>query len=133
MNKRSDESMGLKGRLILITGFAMTIIFAGTKALITTLAGQLPSVQSIALVILSAIHFYLLDIKKYHNVRFSYGFLLSAPAGLALVFFPYNTLDLEHLMLLAFNIALLHVGVLIMFSKHVTEYLRGPSTVGTEE
>jgi len=122
--------MGLKGRLILISGFAMTIIFAGSKALISTMAGELPSLQSMALVILSGIHFFLLDIKKYHNVRFSYGFLLSAPAGLALVFFPYNTLDLEHLMLLAFNIALLHVGILIMFSKHVTEYLRGNSNAG---
>jgi len=122
--------MGLKGRLILITGFAMTIIFAGTKALISSLAGELPSVQSIALVILSGIHFFLLDVRKYHNVRFSYGFLLSAPAGLALIFFPYNTLDLEHLMLLAFNIGLLHVGIMIMFSKHVTEYLKGSN--GTE-
>ena len=125
--------MGLKGRLILISGFAMTIIFAGTKALISTMAGELPSLQSMALVILSGIHFFLLDIKKYHNVRFSYGFLLSAPAGLALVFFPYNTLDLEHLMLLAFNIALFHVGILIMFSKHVTEYLRGTSNVEMEQ
>ena len=123
--------MGLKGRLILITGFAMTIIFAGTKALISTLAGQLPSVQSIALVVLSGVHFFLLDVKKYHNARFSYGFLLSAPAGLALIFFPYNSLDIEHLLLLAFNISLLHVGLMIMFSKHVTEYLRGPSTTGS--
>jgi hypothetical protein len=123
--------MGLKGRLILITGFAMTIIFAGTKALIFTLAGQLPSAQSIALVVLSGVHFFLLDVKKYHNARFSYGFLLSAPAGLALIFFPYNSLDIEHLLLLAFNISLFHVGLMIMFSKHVTEYLRGPSTTGS--
>lgn len=117
--------MGLKGRLILITGFAMTIIFAGSKALISTMHGELPSVQSIALVILSGVHFYLLDVRKYHNARFSYGFLLAAPAALALMFFPYNALEnLEHALMLAFNVALLHVGVLIMFSKHVTAYLK---------
>jgi hypothetical protein len=117
--------MGLKGRLILITGFAMTIIFAGSKALISTMHGQLPSAQSIALVILSGVHFFLLDVKKYHNARFSYGFLLSAPAALALLFFPYNSLEqLEHTLMLLFNVALLHVGILIMFSKHVTFYLK---------
>jgi|GEM_PF-520459 len=117
--------MVLKGRLILITGFAMTLIFAGSKALISTMVGELPSFQSIALIVLSGIHFYLLDVKKYHNARFSYGFLLSAPAALALIFFPYNALHhLEHALMLAFNVALLHVGILIMFSKHVTTYLR---------
>ncbi|MFM6956189.1 MAG: hypothetical protein ACKOX1_06520 [Ignavibacteria bacterium] len=117
--------MGLKGRLILITGFAMTLIFAGSKALMSTMVGELPSLQSIALVILSVIHFYLLDVKKYHNARFSYGFLLSAPAALALLFFPYNALEqVEHALMLAFNVALLHVGILIMFSKHVTSYLK---------
>jgi nitrate reductase gamma subunit len=116
--------MRLKGRLILITGFVMTLIFAGSKALISTIYGELPSVQSIALVILSGVHFYLLDVKKYHNARFSYGFLLSAPAALALLFFPYNALEqVEHALMLAFNVALLHVGILIMFSKHVTMYL----------
>ena len=113
--------MGLKGRLILITGFVMTLIFAGSKALISTMYGELPSLQSIALVILSGVHFFLLDVKKYHNARFSYGFLLSAPAALALLFFPYNAVEqLEHALMLAFNVALLHVGILIMFSKHVT-------------
>ena len=117
--------MGLKGRLILITGFVMTLIFAGSKALISTMYGELPSVQSFALVILSGVHFFLLDVKKYHNARFSYGFLLSAPAALALLFFPYNALEqLEHALMLAFNVALLHVGILIMFSKHVTSYLK---------
>ena len=117
--------MGLKGRLILITGFVMTLIFAGSKALISTMYGELPSVQSFALVILSGVHFYLLDVKKYHNTRFSYGFLLSAPAALALLFFPYNAVEqLEHALMLAFNVALLHVGILIMFSKHVTAYLK---------
>jgi len=117
--------MGLKGRLILITGFVMTLIFAGSKALISTMYGELPSLQSIALVILSGVHFFLLDIKKYHNARFSYGFLLSAPAALALLFFPYNAVEqLEHALMLAFNVALLHVGILIMFSKHVTAYLK---------
>lgn len=117
--------MGLKGRLILITGFVMTLIFAGSKALISTIYGELPSLQSIALVILSGVHFFLLDVKKYHNARFSYGFLLSAPAALALLFFPYNALEqLEHTLMLAFNVALLHVGILIMFSKHVTAYLK---------
>jgi hypothetical protein len=117
--------MGLKGRLILITGFVMTLIFAGSKALISTIYGELPSLQSIALVILSGVHFFLLDVKKYHNARFSYGFLLSAPAALALLFFPYNALEqLEHALMLAFNVALLHVGILIMFSKHVTAYLK---------
>jgi len=43
-----QDSMGLKGRLILISGFAMTIIFAGSKALISTMAGELPSLQSMA-------------------------------------------------------------------------------------
>ncbi len=115
--------MGLKGRLILITGFVMTLIFAGSKALISTMYGELPSLQSIALVILSGVHFFLLDVKKYHNARFSYGFLLSAPAALALLFFPYNAVEqLEHALMLAFNVALLHVGILIMFSKHVTAY-----------
>ena len=117
--------MGLKGRLILITGFVLTLIFAGSKALISTMYGELPSLQSIALVILSGVHFFLLDVKKYHNARFSYGFLLSAPAALALLFFPYNALEqLEHALMLAFNVALLHVGILIMFSKHVTSYLK---------
>lgn len=117
--------MGLKGRLILITGFVMTLIFAGSKALISTMYGELPSLQSIALVILSGVHFFLLDVKKYHNARFSYGFLLSAPAALALLFFPYNALEqVEHALMLAFNVALLHVGILIMFSKHVTAYLK---------
>jgi hypothetical protein len=117
--------MGLKGRLILITGFVMTLIFAGSKALISTMYSELPSLQSIALVILSGVHFFLLDVKKYHNARFSYGFLLSAPAALALLFFPYNALEqLEHALMLAFNVALLHVGILIMFSKHVTAYLK---------
>ena len=117
--------MGLKGRLILITGFVMTLIFAVSKALISTMYGELPSVQSFALVILSGVHFYLLDVKKYHNARFSYGFLLSAPAALALLFFPYNAVEqLEHALMLAFNVALLHVGILIMFSKHVTAYLK---------
>jgi hypothetical protein len=117
--------MVLKGRLILITGFVMTLIFAGSKALISTMYGELPSLQSIALVILSGVHFFLLDVKKYHNARFSYGFLLSAPAALALLFFPYNALEqLEHALMLAFNVALLHVGILIMFSKHVTAYLK---------
>jgi hypothetical protein len=117
--------MGLKGRLILITGFVMTLIFAGSKVLISTMYGELPSVQSFALVILSGVHFFLLDVKKYHNARFSYGFLLSAPAALALLFFPYNALEqLEHALMLAFNVALLHVGILIMFSKHVTAYLK---------
>lgn len=117
--------MGLKGRLILITGFVMTLIFAGSKALISTMYGELPSLQSIALVILSGVHFFLLDVKKYHNARFSYGFLLSAPAALALLFFPYNAVEqLEHALMLAFNVALLHVGILIMFSKHVTAYLK---------
>ena len=117
--------MGLKGRLILITGFVMTLIFAGSKALISTMYGELPSVQSFALVILSGVHFYLLDVKKYHNARFSYGFLLSAPAALALLFFPYNAVEqLEHALMLAFNVALLHVGILIMFSKYVTAYLK---------
>ena len=117
--------MGLKGRLILITGFVMTLIFAGSKALISTMYGELPSVQSFALVILSGVHFYLLDVKKYHNARFSYGFLLSAPAALALLFFPYNAVEqLEHALMLAFNVALLHVGILIMLSKHVTAYLK---------
>ena len=117
--------MGLKGRLILITGFVMTLIFAGSKALISTMYGELPSLQSIALVILSGVHFFLLDVKKYHNARFSYGFLLSAPAALALLFFPYNAVEqLEHALMLAFNVALLHVGILIMFSKHVTSYLK---------
>lgn len=117
--------MGLKGRLILITGFVMTLIFAGSKALISTMYGELPSLQSIALVILSGVHFFLLDVKKYHNARFSYGFLLSAPAALALLFFPYSALEqLEHALMLAFNVALLHVGILIMFSKHVTAYLK---------
>lgn len=117
--------MGLKGRLILITGLVMTLIFAGSKALISTMYGELPSVQSFTLVILSAVHFFLLDVKKYHNARFSYGFLLSAPAALALLFFPYNALEqLEHALMLAFNVALLHVGILIMFSKHVTAYLK---------
>lgn len=117
--------MGLKGRLILITGFVMTLIFAGSKALISTMYGELPSLQSIALVILSGVHFFLLDVKKYHNARFSYGFLLSAPAALALLFFPYNALEqLEHALMLTFNVALLHVGILIMFSKHVTAYLK---------
>lgn len=117
--------MGLKGRLILITGFVMTLIFAGSKALISTMYGELPSLQSIALVILSGVHFFLLDVKKYHNARFSYGFLLSAPAALALLFFPYKALEqLEHALMLAFNVALLHVGILIMFSKHVTAYLK---------
>jgi hypothetical protein len=27
-------------------------------------------------------------------------------------------------LMLAFNVALLHVGILIMFSKHVTSYLK---------
>ena len=117
--------MGLIGRLILITGFVMTLIFAGSKALISTMYGELPSLQSIALVILSGVHFFLLDVKKYHNARFSYGFLLSAPAALALLFFPYNAVEqLEHALMLAFNVALLHVGILIMFSKHVTAYLK---------
>ncbi len=117
--------MGLKGRLILITGFVMTLIFAGSKALISTMYGELPSLQSIALVILSGVHFFLLDVKKYDNARFSYGFLLSAPAALALLFFPYNAVEqLEHALMLAFNVALLHVGILIMFSKHVTAYLK---------
>jgi len=117
--------MGLKGRLILITGFVMTLIFAGSKALISSMYGELPSLQSIALVILSGVHFFLLDVKKYHNARFSYGFLLSAPAALALLFFPYNAVEqLEHALMLAFNVALLHVGILIMFSKHVTAYLK---------
>jgi hypothetical protein len=117
--------MGLKGRLILITGFVMTLIFAGSKALISTMYSELPSLQSIALVILSGVHFFLLDVKKYHNARFSYGFLLSAPAALALLFFPYNAVEqLEHALMLAFNVALLHVGILIMFSKHVTAYLK---------
>ena len=117
--------MGLKGRLILITGFVMTLIFAGSKVLISTMYGELPSVQSFALVILSGVHFFLLDVKKYHNARFSYGFLLSAPAALALLFFPYNALEqVEHALMLAFNVALLHVGILIMFSKHVTSYLK---------
>lgn len=117
--------MGLKGRLILMTGFVMTLIFAGSKALISTMYGELPSLQSIALVILSGVHFFLLDVKKYHNARFSYGFLLSAPAALALLFFPYNAVEqLEHALMLAFNVALLHVGILIMFSKHVTAYLK---------
>ena len=117
--------MGLKGRLILITGFVMTLIFAGSKVLISTMYGELPSVQSFALVILSGVHFFLLDVKKYHNARFSYGFLLSAPAALALLFFPYNALEqLEHALMLAFNVALLHVGILIMFSKHVTTYIK---------
>ena len=117
--------MVLKGRLILITGFVMTLIFAGSKALISTMYGELPSLQSIALVILSGVHFFLLDVKKYHNARFSYGFLLSAPAALALLFFPYNAVEqLEHALMLAFNVALLHVGILIMFSKHVTAYLK---------
>jgi hypothetical protein len=103
----------------------MTLIFAGSKALISTMYGELPSLQSIALVILSGVHFFLLDVKKYHNARFSYGFLLSAPAALALLFFPYNALEqLEHALMLAFNVALLHVGILIMFSKHVTAYLK---------
>jgi hypothetical protein len=117
--------MGLKGRLILITGFVMTLFFAGSKVLISTMHGELPSVQSFALVVLSGVHFFLLDVKKYHNARFSYGFLLSAPAALALLFFPYNSLGgLEHALMLAFNVALLHVGILIMFSKHVTSYLK---------
>jgi hypothetical protein len=117
--------MGLKGRLILITGFVMTLFFAGSKVLISTMYGELPSVQSFALVILSGVHFFLLDVKKYHNARFSYGFLLSAPAALALLFFPYNAVEqLEHALMLAFNVALLHVGILIMFSKHVTSYLK---------
>jgi hypothetical protein len=117
--------MVLKGRLILMTGFVMTLIFAGSKALISTMYGELPSLQSIALVILSGVHFFLLDVKKYHNARFSYGFLLSAPAALALLFFPYNAVEqLEHALMLAFNVALLHVGILIMFSKHVTAYLK---------
>lgn len=103
----------------------MTLIFAGSKALISSMYGELPSMQSIVLVILSGIHFYLLDVKKYHNARFSYGFLLAAPAALALIFFPYNALEnVEHALMLAFNVALLHVGVLIMFSKHVTSYLK---------
>jgi nitrate reductase gamma subunit len=32
--------------------------------------------------------------------------------------------QLEHALMLAFNVALLHVGILIMFSKHVTAYLK---------
>lgn len=126
--------MGLKGRLILIAGFAMTIIFAGSKALIMTMHGQLPSLQSIALVILSGVHFYLLDVKKYHNARFSYGFLLAAPAALALIFFSYDSIQhLEQALLFMFNMSLLHVGILIMFSKHVTAYLRSPSDQSTEQ
>lgn len=119
--------MPLKGRLIIITAFAITVLFALGKLTVFALAGAGIHLQSIALLGLSGAHFYFLDRKRYYNARFTYGAMLSIPGILALLFFDYGSLgESGQILMLAYSIAMTHIGILLMFSKNVTAYLQAP-------
>ncbi|GDX65839.1 hypothetical protein LBMAG36_09060 [Chlorobiota bacterium] len=116
--------MPFKGKIILIIAISLIGLIASSKIIMIFAMSGLLDIKNIVLLVLSIAHFYFLYVKRYNAARFSFGFLLLAPSGLALIFFPYaQGITSSNILPLILNIMLTHIGVLLFLSKDISAYI----------
>jgi hypothetical protein len=116
--------MPQRGKLKLIAAYVLFAFIIGPRILISGLGnGGINILLCLLFIAVTALFIVLLRHKPNRVARFFFAILMGFPAYMALMFFPYGSLQGSQYLMLMMNIFLAGMSILVLSSRDITLYM----------